>query len=954
MIHGNREPFRRGRVRPRTGHWRRPSLSLIGALFGLMLWTGELAGQGTGAIAGRVYDEGTSEPLAVAQIHIPSLGVGTLTNLDGRFMLRNLPPGTYDLVVELLGYTTKTITGIEIQAGRTVTLNVTLPPEAIEVEGVTVSVERERGNAAAVLNERKNATAVLDAVGSQDISRSPDSDAADVAKRITGVTVADGRYVYVRGLNERYSQTSLNGSPLPSPEPEKEVVPLDLFPSEFLETLTTQKTYTPDQPADFSGGTVQIRTKEFFDEPFMRVGVSLGANSEAHFNGSNFLRYDGGGTDFLGVDDGARALPGAVPGGLNGSQLPSDPGQREIIGESFQREFTPFRENAPINFGLDLATGTRADIFGRELGLLFGFNYAQDWAVRDNEIERKWRTDAFDPSIPSSLRSANVDYTFDRGIRKVNMGAILNLKYMLSPSHKIGVETMFNRIADDETRSLFGANREDLGGFIADDRLRFVSRELLWGQLTGEHKLFWDSRFEWRTALAEASRDEPGLREAIYQRALSAPDSAPLLLVRRGESGRYFFSELVDDDLNLEASWKVPFGIWSDRAAAIKVGGQYRARDRDFAARRFGWVFVPGVIEKGTLDESLTDEAIQGSLNGAGTFVIDEVQEPGDRYTIDEERHAGYGMLEVPLTGWLRTIAGARYETYDLMLEIPTRAQPLTDLSQSDVLPSVNLIWTLSDAINVRGAFSRTLDRPEFRELAPFQFTEATSLRQLVGNPDLEVARVTNYDLRWDWFMRPGELLSISAFYKKFDDPIEQVFLAAASAAYSYQNGEEAELYGVELDVRQRLDRIAEALYALTFQGNLALTESEVTVKRQGAFVPTNTRRPLEGQSPWVVNAGLIYTHPRGATELGLFYNIFGERVAAAGGSGVPDIYEQPRNQLDLTLRQKVVGGVSTKFKITNLLNDAYEFEQSANGITLLQRKYQTGTSYSLGFSYEF
>ncbi|MDX1748102.1 MAG: TonB-dependent receptor plug domain-containing protein, partial [Halobacteriales archaeon] len=362
---------------------------------------------------------------------------------------------------------------------------------AIAVEGVTVSVQRERGAAASVLNERKNAAAVTDAIGAQDISRSPDSDAADVARRITGVTVADGKYVYVRGLNERYSQTSLNGSPLPSPEPEKEVVPLDLFPSEFLESLTTQKTYTPDQPADFSGGTVQIKTKEFFAEPFMRVGLTVGANSESQFSGSSFLRYNGGGTDFLGVDDGTRKIPSAVPGGLTGSGLPSDPIERELIAESFPREFTPFRENAPINFGLDLAAGTRANIFGRELGALFGFSYSQNWTVRDDEIERKWRTDAFDPEIPDSLRAPNVDYTFNRGIREVDIGAILNLKYMLSPSHKIGIETMYNRIADDETRSLFGANREDLGGVIADDRLRFISRQLLWGQLTGEHRLFW-------------------------------------------------------------------------------------------------------------------------------------------------------------------------------------------------------------------------------------------------------------------------------------------------------------------------------------------------------------------------------------------------------------------------------------------------------------------------------
>jgi TonB-dependent receptor len=270
-----------------------------------------------------------------------------------------------------------------------------------------------------------------------------------------------------------------------------------------------------------------------------------------------------------------------------------------------------------------------------------------------------------------------------------------------------------------------------------------------------------------------------------------------------------------------------------------------------------------------------------------------------------------------------------------------------------DVLPSVNLIWSLSDRMNVRAAYSRTLDRPEFRELAPFQFTEATSLRQIIGNPELGVARIWNADLRWDWFTRPGEVLSVSAFYKHFDDPIEQVFLAAASAAYSFQNARDGRLYGVEFEIRQRLDRLADRLRTFTFLGNLMLSNSEVSVIERGAFIPTNTRRPLEGQSPWVLNLGLLYTHPHAATEVGFYYNIAGDRVAAAGGSGVPDIYERSRSQLDLSITQNLFGGTRVKFQGKNLLNSAYRFEQSQNGITLLQREYKTGASYDLSLSFE-
>jgi TonB-dependent receptor len=422
------------------------------------------------------------------------------------------------------------------------------------------------------------------------------------------------------------------------------------------------------------------------------------------------------------------------------------------------------------------------------------------------------------------------------------------------------------------------------------------------------------------------------------------------LLEPRGESGRYFYSELTDDDANAEVSWQVPFGVWSDLRASLKVGAAYRGRDRDFAARRFNWRFIGGVVEN--IDEALTDTTILGQVDGPGTFALSEFRQPGDRYKVDDRRYAGYGMLELPFSSWLRGIVGARVEDYDLTL-VSQDTLVLADQQQTDILPSLNLIWSPSESMNFRAAYSRTLDRPEFRELSPFQFTEATGLREIVGNPNLEVAKIWNADLRWDWFTRPGEILSVSGFYKHFDSPIEQVFVAAASAAYSFQNAEDGYLYGVELDVRQRLDRVAERLATLSVSGNVMISESRVNVIQKGAFLPTNTNRPLEGQSPWVVNAGLIYTHPRGNTELGMYFNAFGDRVAAAGGSGIPDIYEQSRTQWDFSFRQALLGGSSLKFKATDVFASTHEWEQSANGITLLQREFRPGTTYSLGVAFD-
>jgi TonB-dependent receptor len=309
-------------------------------------------------------------------------------------------------------------------------------------------------------------------------------------------------------------------------------------------------------------------------------------------------------------------------------------------------------------------------------------------------------------------------------------------------------------------------------------------------------------------------------------------------------------------------------------------------------------------------------------------------------------------MLEMPLGDRIRAIAGARVENYDM--DIESRGDTLSGVNETSILPAVNLVYQLSRNMNLRAAYSGTVDRPEFRELAPFQFTEASSLRQLFGNPELTTGKITSFDLRWDWFRRNGELFSISTFFKRLDEPIEQVFVAAASSAFSFQNADEATLYGVEFDARQRLDVLTEFLQDFSVQGNLSLIESNVKVRQTGTFQPTNLERPLEGQSSYSVNLGLLYQHSVFGTDLGVFYSRFGQRLTAAGGFGIPGIFEQSRNQLDATFKQRVRGGLRLKAKASNLLNEPFRFVQEAEGITQVQREYITGMSFSFGMSYEF
>lgn len=938
-------------------HLHRVILAGLLALF--MSGPGQVAHaqEGTGRIAGKTMDAKSAMGLSNVQVAIPELGVMTLTDLEGRFFLNNLPAGRHEVRVSILGYAPKAITQVIVRADQTTALDVSLEQTAIEVEAITVTAQMEAGTAASLLDEQKNAIAVTEAIGAQEISKSPDSDAAEVATRVSGVTVSEGRYVYIRGLGERYSQTSINGSPLPSPEPEKEVVPLDLFPAEFLQKLSTQKTYTPDRPGEFSGGSVDITNKEFPDRFTLKLQMGTTVNTMSQFQ-DNFLNYRGSTTDWTGRDDGARSIPALIQQngyGLKGDRLPKDdPAAIEAAGRSFAvrlPQFDPGVQDTPWNLDLSGSIGDRASLFGNDFGYFIAATYSQNYRVSDEETELKWPSTAFDPQF-AERSQPNVNYGFLRGTRRIAWGGVANFSYLFNPSNQLSLQTIYNRNSDDESRDLIGSNREDLGAEVYGQRLRWQERDLLFGQLSGKHELIGlDSRLEWRASAARAHRDEPALRETVYSRPIGSDGDVPFYLDNNtGESGRYFYTELTDADYSGGLDWSWNFGAW-ENPATLKIGAAGRQRDRDFAARRYRWNFRSGIT---SLDSVIALGNIVGTSPTNDTQLqLTDIVENGDQYRADEQTYATYGMVDFPLGLRFSLVAGARVEWYDLRLTSPVQEQleTLSSLDEVNVLPSLSLTYRLNESMNLRLAASQTVDRPEFRELAPFQFTEASSLRQLRGNPNLQVADITNLDAKWEWFPAPGEVLSFGAFYKYLEKPIEQVFFAAASSLYSYQNAKDGYLYGAEIALRKRLD-FSSFWSHFTLGSGLSVITSEVEVVSGGGFVPTNLTRPLQGQSPWTVNVNLNWLSTGGRTELGAYWGVFGERISAAGGSGVPDIYEQPRNVVDLTWRQGLRSNLSMKVKVTNLFNAPYEWTQEANGIQRMQRRYETGQTLSVVLSY--
>jgi outer membrane receptor protein involved in Fe transport len=926
--------------------WRRMFVALV-------LFFPSLALSQNATLSGTVVDAATGEPLIGANVLLVGKSKGTTTDLDGAYMIRDLAAGKYDLQISYVSYTKKLIRGVELTSGKTSTVNVSLESEAFEMEEVVVEAAAVRNSEAALLALQKKAAGVSDAISEEQIKRSPDSDAADAVKRVTGVSVVGGKYTYVRGLGERYSNTQLNDVSIPSPEPEKKVVPFDLFPANMIQNLITAKTFTPDQPGNFSGGLVKINTREFPSAFTMNAGISTGFNTNNAT--ASIPGYKGGSTDFLGFDDGTRTLPSAVPS-MPPSNRPTAAQSAGLLG-LFNNQWSPENGSAAPNLGMNFSVGDQFTLGSLPVGYLASLSYSAETSYR--EKRERYPTQEIDPA--TGIAQLKDDYTVRQGTNSVLWGALLNLSTRLSDNDKISVKSIFNRSSDDEARLIDGYSAQgSSSGFYRSSRLQFVGRTIFSSVLSGEHQLknTLDSRLEWRASIATAQRDEPDNRETVY--ALEQSTGRYFLPNNFGSGNGRFFSDLHDMSYSAGFDWIVPVDALGQNSR-FKVGALADMRTREFSARRFLFSNVNSASQYLTPEELFTPENV-----AAGNIEFMDATSSNDAYDADEATFAGYAMLDIALTGKLRVIAGARFEntSTDVTSFDPFGVTSPEDMNASlhdaNFLPAVNLVYAVTPNMNLRAAFSQTIARPEFRELAPFRFDDYRT--STFGNAALKQTDIQNYDVRWEWYPNPGEIVAVSAFYKRFNDPIEKVLYPSANNNFVIPiNANDAENVGLEFEVRKSLDFALDALDNFNVGMNVTLVQSRIEFRENENFavraIPgleylsaagfANSERPLEGMSPYVVNFSLGYSAPSG-TNVMLFYNLLGERIREIGTSGYDDTYEQARNQLDLTIAQKVMETVNVKLAMKNLLNEDYIFRMGE----LETSRYTVGRSFSLGLSY--
>jgi len=912
-------------------------MKLRGLLFALLgLWIGIPAqAQRSGVVEGRVVDARSGETLIGVHVVVEGTSIGTTTDLEGKFELP-LPAGTYSLVFRYIGYQPYRVVNVRVEAGQRITLSVALSEASLQMGEVVVEAQAIRNTEAALLALQRKAPAIGDGLAAEQIRRAPDPNSADALRRITGVSVLGGRYLYVRGTPERYSVALLNGAPLAGTEPDRRSFAFDLIPAELLDNAVIQKSFTPDQPGDFSGGVVRLETVDFPPELIVRLSSSGAWNAAS--TGRTFWTYPG--SRFWGIDDGRRRLPKNFPDDI--SALPV--AQRHEWAQHLTSIWTPRVERAPANLNLGFSIGDGARLLGRAFGFVAAASYRNGYAV-ENLVRREYEASG----------DMRFDYSGQRHAFSVLWGGLFNLSLRLGNAHRLSWRNTYTRSAEDEVIRLYGVQYTDAGKEQHQTALRFTSRGLYSSQLEGIHFLKPLGRLElsWSARYSRSNREEPDYRRYLYARDIGSNDpfAAVLGFQANLKNGGRFYSEMDETTRGLGFDLRKPFG-----ALRLGAGGGWEDRHRNFWARLIGVIVnAPG---NGFTDFRLLylppDSLFQPENFRRNGLAIDEYRNGTNRYRAGSELIYGYTMLDWPIRlapgHTLRIAGGLRLEHADLWVktrDFSDQKDILIRQQKLDALPGVNLTYSPSERINVRLAWGRTVNRPELRELAPFTYFDFQTQTSIRGDSTLRRASVHNWDLRWEYYPGSGELLAFGLFYKHLRHPIEQVIVSgsALGSERTFANADRAENGGFELDVRLGLQRFfGRWAYPLRLQLNYAWIRSrvfvpgtETTIAREG--------RPLQGQSPYVLNAGLLYE--RGPVSLSLLYNRIGSRIVEVATAYEEDVIEEPRDLVDLSLTYQITGFLGVRLSARDVLAQAQRFTQGGK----LVRENSRAAVWSLGFT---
>lgn len=909
----------------------------------------------TARLNGKVIND-KNEPVSGATILIEGINNPSIANVEGRFSVNLQTDKKYTLTISSVGYNTKVIPDIGVSSGLDNTIDILMEPQAKMGEAVTVRSTRRQESTNALLNFQKSNPSVSSGLAADFIRRTPDKNTGEVLKRVSGASIQDNKFVVVRGLSDRYNSAIINNAQLPSTEPDKKAFSFDVFPSSLIDNIIVNKTATPDLTGEFAGGLVQINTKDIPTRDLLSIGVSFGINTKSAFK--DFRSNPRNGTDWLGFDNGTRSLPGGFPSitayRILGSNAAGHDQQIEL-SRLFRSDVYNIESKTALPVQTySLAWGTSKK-FKNEgtFGSIISLIYRNSMLKYD--VERKLHQD--DGQTLVSLYDEQNKYS-------VNIGALANFTY-IKGRHKISFKNLFNQLFEDNFYSRTGVSMDRI------QDINFYSsilnqRTLYSGQLEGEHQLTNSGiKLRWNGNAGYNWKIQPDLRTLAYFRPQGTNDPYEY----NDDDTRRFDSDLKDYSYGGNGSLLIPFKMGKERQS-IKAGVSTLIRIRDFRSRIFK--YVPADMSEFDYSKSslpYNQIFLPGNVGPDG-FMIDDFTNNQDKYFGVSIVNGMFLMLDNRFGDLFRLTWGVRVENFQQFLTTKdvTSKRIIVDNDEWDILPSMNFTFSPTIKQNIRLSASRTVSRPEFREIAPFSFFDYEVNFAVNGNPELKSGSILNGDLRYEFYPRGGEAITVGLFYKSFDDPIE--FRLNPSSVidrrnYEYRNADKAYTAGAEIEIRKGLGFLNDSWNAFNAFANLTYSYSKVTLATtSGSGVATTSNRPLQGQSPYLVNLGIQYDQEKGLWNASVLYNRIGPRLALVGIKelGFPDVYERPRDQVDFQLAKKIFNKKGEiKLTWSDLLNSDYYFYENINsrkafknGSDRLFYSYSPGSTITVGFTYDF
>lgn len=884
-----------------------------------------------GTLKGVVTDKVTKEEMIGVKVFVLGTSFRTMTDIFGNYKIEEIPAGEYDIELTFTSYKTFN-SKVVIESQKETVVDIEMNENVQEIEGATVVAVRKTNTETAIVMEVREAKAVVSGISKEQIARSTDRTAAEAMQRIPGITIVENRFAIIRGINTRYNSVMINNVIAPSTEIDRRTFSFDMISSSSLDRMMIYKSASPEYPGDFAGGVIKLYTLNTIDKDFLNIKIETGYRSNTTF--APYFQSKGSSTDFLGFDNSFRQLPDNFPSRAKLIQEGPTSELRRDAAQMLPNNFAATEKMALPNLGISLNFGKLFKIGKKDVTTVNSLNYTSSYQSFEKEFNRYdvWT----DFSQPIFDRFAFTDYTYQKD-NKIN--AMSNWKIALSNRSTLKFSNLFNMVGENETIIREGEDfqqrpGEDLKNYLYGYKNRIIYS----GQLEGIHKMGADEKnnLSWTLGGSYLGEKEPDLRRFRTYKDKDSTNYTPQFSPSSNlfDNSRYF-GDLSEYTVSHGLTYRHDISKDEVQKRAIYGGyyGDYRSRKFD---SRYMSVTYPGFFDQATFDElsQLEQDEIFAPENfkTQDGFILQEGTRPIDSYTANNLLVAAFIGTDLTFKKFL--VSGGLRTEYNVQnMESQDDFGPISVNNPIlSILPSVNLGFAINEKNLIRAGYGRTVNRPEFRELAPFLFYDYELESSRVGNPTLKTATIDNIDLRYENYPRIGETFSIGGFYKQFTNPIEdRLILTTEQSSLTYVNADYAQAYGAEVEFKKSLKDLTGSsfLNKLSMNFNASYIISKVDL---GATATAQDRvRPLQGQSPYIVNLGLYYTNNKADFNVGLMYNIVGRSIFAVGDVSFPTIYEMERNSLDLTISKGFESGLAIKLAVQNILDAPFRFHQDSN-----------------------